>query len=244
MADTDNKTSVEDYIKAHPEEFKRVMLMSGDLAVRAVYADQLASLHDIHTKGCAKGSHNPSTHEPFASCTCGGARAHVVKLLQAQNAIRWQEMEALAEGTDNQRERYRDGLLPEDELLTIARAILFKGFGGLDIKRWATGHDRAKMLADLKHKPEDHTLYPDDLEFEVAETAELDAKEYDRLKQLRGAAEAAQVHPWLVRFETKVRVETSTHWVTCKVCGAELCRTSVKVTIPWAGRQLVREYAL
>lgn len=70
--------------------------------------------------------------------------------MRSDNLRTWLELEALKEGTENQRERYAAGFLPEDELTHLARAILFKGFG--EFRRWA-GRDRTAIGLGLKHVP-------------------------------------------------------------------------------------------
>src|SRR5277367_1555304 len=55
------------------------------------------------------------------------------------------EHEALKLGTDNQRERYAAGHLPQEELLALARESLFGSFK--DIQRW-----KALGYAEVNHK--------------------------------------------------------------------------------------------
>lgn len=152
------------------------------------------------------------------------------------------EIEALKEGTENQRERYAAGVLPEDELTHLARAILFKGFGDLALRRWAS-RDRDALGRQLKHRPLCDQQPTHDPIMETCEVDELSADEWRLLTRIREMAKAAALHPWLAP-DGKVEVTTSAHWATCQHCKAEAVRASAKVTIHWAGRQLVREYAL
>lgn len=167
----------------------------------------------------------------------------VVDQMRADNLRTWLELEALREGTENQRERYADRLLPEDELLALARTQMFASFVGLP--RWATGKAREQMERNFPHASNcAGTAGPDRYDFETAEATELEGNEFAALKRVRAAVSIVQQHPWLTRSAGRVTVETVTHWVTCRHCKAEVCRSSAKVSIEWAGRVLVREYAL
>lgn len=139
---------------------------------------------------------------------------------------------AAALGTRDQRERYAAGVLPEEELLALARAELFRRFAGL--KRWA-GRYRVTMGMMLKHAD---GCAESDLQFETTEVSELDGSEWATLTAIRELAAVA--HPWA----PEVAVVTMTHWVTCAGCKAESSRSVAKVSMTWAGRILVREYVL
>lgn len=149
------------------------------------------------------------------------------------------ELDALQEASENQQERYAAGMLPEDELLTIVRAELFKTLADTGVPRWNLSRERPAMAAKLRH--EGCTSAPM-LHYETTTADELYAGEWDTLRRVRTAATTISGHPWLRRGG--VVVEPLTHWVTCPVCGAEVCRSFAKVTISWATRTLVREYAL
>lgn len=156
--------------------------------------------------------------------------------------IRRAEELALANGTDNQRERYAAGLLPEDELLQLARPELFRQFPFL---RWAGSRDRDRMTRLFQHgklmgRPCDRD--PNALEFETCELGEITAEEWEMYKKFTTGQALTNKHHWL--DSGAVRIEPSQHWITCKQCGAETYKISVKVTIRWAGRDLVREYLL
>lgn len=156
--------------------------------------------------------------------------------LQVDNLTTWMELEALTLGTDNQRERYHAQLLPEDELTQLARDELFKVFG--DAPRW-----RALKKSEVQHY---HCLGADGrhVEFETADVGELAHDEWENLKLITELAGMAQGHEWLSRSDGKVTVQSQSHWATCTTCEAEICRSSAKVSIAWAGRILTREYAI
>ena len=160
--------------------------------------------------------------------------------LKQQNITTWLETEVLKAGTENQRERWAAQLLPEEEILTLARAELFKGF---DLPRWHTNEVRREMRTAIRHSSGQAcaTMFP---EFEVAEVGELDASAWDALKHLSMLVSTVNQHPWIGLTGEPVTLVTFSHWATCPVCGSEVVRSGSKVSIPWAGRTLVREFRL
>lgn len=146
------------------------------------------------------------------------------------------ELAVLEGASDNQRERYDAGLLPEDELLTLARAELFKAFDG--IPRWSWN----KHVRDLRHASDCATKDTSPA-YEQCDVGEVTATEWENLKLVTRAASETNHHPWLDRTGNCV-VEAAAHWLTCPTCKAEMYKVSAKVTIHWAGRALVREYNL
>lgn len=170
----------------------------------------------------------------------------VVAAMQDQNLITWLELEALKHGTENQRERHLANVLPEDELTQIARAVLFKDFGnirrpdGTELSRWAS-RNLSALGYSLKHRGDAHS-HPH-IDYEHCDLTESTADEWTTIKAVNQVAESLRHHPWLERGGM-VTVTTTTHWATCTVCQAEACKSSIKVSIAWAGRVLVREYAL
>lgn len=198
----------------------------------------LENTMDKCDKECGLVFHMTSGHHRL-DCALGKARIET----------EWLEHEALVLGTENQRERWRAGVLPEDELLQIARAELFKGFG--QFTRWHSNHGRREMLLGKRPAKHSATCTTRDYVtsawhylFEVADVAELDGPQWETLKQIQDAAEAVCVHPWMVRQGRRAEVESCTHWATCKECKAEVSRSVAKVSIPWAGHILVREFSL
>lgn len=163
--------------------------------------------------------------------------------LAMSNMTTWLETEALKSGTANQRERWAAQLLPEDEILQLARAELYKG---LDLNRWHNHDQRKYLRASLRHtKSYGGVLCSQPApEYEVAELAELGEHEWNNLKKLQAHVDGINDHPWLFRANQKATLSTFTLWATCPHCEAEICRSGAKVSIPWAGRTLVREYVL
>lgn len=160
--------------------------------------------------------------------------------LDTANLHTWLELEALKLGTDNQRERYAAQLLPEDELTALARTELFKVFG--DTHRW-----KAITKTEVKHSNTGHGCGGADgrhVTFETCDVGELAHDEWENLKLITQMVNLAQRHTWLVRSGGKVTIACQSHWASCATCESEVCRSSAKVSIEWAGRILTREYAL
>ena len=143
-------------------------------------------------------------------------------------------------GTDNQRERYAAGMLPEDELSQLARDELFKMLQGMP--RWAFSKMRESLARTFKHDRLCQMKTTGD--YEASELAELTHDEWARLKIIRETCEVIEKHPWLTNGRGKVSVRGTSHWFSCKHCSAEVVKSSVKVEIEWAGRTLTREYIL
>lgn len=171
---------------------------------------------------------------------------NTVDNMKADNLTTWLELEAVSLGSENQRERHMAGVLPDDELTALARTELFKGFG--EFRRWA-GRDRAGMRFALKHKtskanPTPCVVNQEAIELETDDATELGPDEWNTLKRIQSTVQAMKDHPWIHRGNCPVSIVSSTHWATCQICKSEMFRSSVKVTIHWAGRELTREYSL
>lgn len=162
--------------------------------------------------------------------------------IASDNLITWLETEALRQGTENQRERWREQLLPEDEILQLARAELFKGFA--EFKRWHSKDVRVELARAMLGKRHEHGCAFDPPEFEVVDVGELTAEQWDTFKRIGALADAVNMHPWMFRQKASATVTGFAHWATCLGCGLELSAAGAKVSIPWAGRTLVREFRL
>lgn len=155
-------------------------------------------------------------------------------------SVRAMELAALLRrGNDSQRERHAANLLPEDELTALARAELFDCFK--PFRRWA-GRDREALIGKIRHANWCGGVRH--IDTETTEVTEIGAEEWEALKQITTIADAQKTHPWLAYSIDPISILKSTHWATCSACKAEVCRSSAKITIRWAGRELVREYAL
>jgi hypothetical protein len=171
-------------------------------------------------------------------------------LAEVAQRARVLELETLAVrlGTTNQQERFAAGMLPEDELLALARAELFKPFELLamdGVKRW--GKDTKVKISEIRHErtcEEREDASPQAILFETCQAGELKHGEWETYRRFQTTRDIAAEHPWLARVARGVLLEPLAHFATCSVCQAEASRMSVKVTIHWAGRELVREYVL
>lgn len=172
----------------------------------------------------------------------------LIHQLQVANAVTFQETGAISLGTDNQRERWAAGVLPEDELLTLARGELFKGLA--EVPRWHSSEIRRELRAKLDKKkclcpglriPDPVHLSP---VYDVTVVGDLDAPEWERLKFIESAVKALASHDWIRAENRDPSITTFTHWATCPACENDVWLSGAKVTIPWAGRSLVREFRL
>ncbi len=149
------------------------------------------------------------------------------------------EEQATALGTTNQRARFAVGALPEIEILELARAELFRPLNGF--ARWA-GRDRERIGHDLQHANScsgarvSFDAETDDMAFDMK------AREWGVFKQIYAIVAGIQQHPWLAASGATILLVAN--WAQCSTCLAEAVRFSAKVTIRWADRDLVREYAL
>jgi hypothetical protein len=161
--------------------------------------------------------------------------------------IRELEAVALATGTDNQRERWAANALPDDELLALVRAELFRPFDG--VRRWTM-----ILPGQTRHAPECPN-WPNgairkaveaDYWFEggTAPAPALSHDEWESIKQLRERAERASDHAWVRASGGAFTVAPRWHQATCRRCGEITKRNSAAITVTWAGRVLVREYSL
>lgn len=162
----------------------------------------------------------------------------------ASDLITSMEAEAVKLGDDNQRERFAAGVLPEDELLFLARNELFRPFA--DMRRWSSsGRSGVNLTASaVHHERLCNAKDGSRVTFETTDASELGHDEWRTLKSLQELAHVVEVHPWMRRSGGKVTIQRHTHWATCDRCKAEAFRSSAKVSIEWAGRVLTREYAL
>ncbi len=166
----------------------------------------------------------------------------VLDNLAGNNLRTWLEIEALKLGTDSQRERWSHNVLPEQELLQLARAELFRGFEALE--RWS-GRDRLHLLTRLRHSHRgEPACSATSVSLSTEDVHELGPEPWKRLKAIHAATLGVRNHPWIIRSLAEISVESRTHVARCAACGASSSRSSTKVSIAWAGRKLVREFVL
>lgn len=165
----------------------------------------------------AEGVFQVTEYNPFIEGTRDQAEAR--KLLELR-------------GTANQLERHDAGLLPDDELLLLARTVLFAPFAGF--RRWV------KLApADLMHRRGCHG----DVTFTTRPAPDLDAGEWSMFKTIRDIVDEANDNV-LREHHTSGDVSIVEHVGDCQVCGAQVSAKSASIRIEWAGRPLSREYSL
>ena len=174
--------------------------------------------------------------------------------METTNRRIWLEHQALALGTENQRDRYTNGVLPYEELLALARAELFKVF---DAPRW-----RPLSYTVVAHKGDVITIGPpksycrgrvdiaSTLLYATDQTVPSTAIDHDAWERYRHVLRACEFlrtdHSWMIGLPptSSVRSAVYKHTARCVECDAEVTKLSVRVIIPWADHKLTREYAL
>jgi hypothetical protein len=166
----------------------------------------------------------------------------VAESLQIDNLALWQECEALALGTEDQRLRWGVGVLPSEELAVIARAELFGAFSG---------------FAKYNHMPVSAIAHPEDergvwtcarpqpITWITLATPVLSAREWETMGRINAALDVTNRHPWLAPSPMPAAtVATRIHKGTCRACERSAGETAALVTISWGGRMLSREFRL
>lgn len=129
-------------------------------------------------------------------------------------------------GTESQKARYAEGLLPGEERGNLIRDHLFKALE----KGW-TRYRKIKP-SDISHDDCDDE---DNISFEVVGADSLTADEYDRLRKIR-----AQIDNVPGATVTALK-----HTGCCTNCsGSTAVKASAKVEILFAGQTYTREYEL
>lgn len=144
-------------------------------------------------------------------------------------------------GTDNQRGRWNDGFMPEDELCHLAREAAFLPFDGLP-------RFQRLMVRDVPHEYDRHPGTTGLVTFATESLTSMTHDEYEAFRVLCAAADAA-VARWAFygehgrHFNVPV-LDPRAHVARCEDCGKSKQRNSVLVTVRWEGRELTREYGL
>jgi hypothetical protein len=184
--------------------------------------------------------------------TVNVTRLSDLELEELGNRHAWQEHETVRScGTFDQRTRWTECVLPEEELLGIARAELFRPFGMLEKRR-------PMVFADIPHPTDTRGVWtclqpvpkiPKDasalVTWETLPGPCLTQAEYRTLCRIHEIAAEVQGHPWMKGASAEaVSFEAREHRGTCKKCGGMTYERSALVTVLWAGRRLSREYVL
>lgn len=136
-------------------------------------------------------------------------------------------------GTGNQLERHLAGLLPEDELLSLVRHVLFGPFA--EYRRWVK-----LSPADLMHRRGCHGS----VVFTTHPAPDLMADEWEKYKAIRDAVHDVNERVLLPVHGVSAKVELVEHVGVCESCGNDCSAVAASIRIEWAGRPLSREYSL
>lgn len=154
------------------------------------------------------------------------------------------QLEALAAelGNEEQRTLFSAGRLPEEDLLTLARAELFRPLAAMP--RWA-GRDWSKVEQAIAHSGRCWELTSPEALYlhDTAPIKALTLHQWDQQAVIHRAAAEIRRHRWIQNDESVVVVDT-TNTATCHQCSGSACRHVIRVSVAWAGRSLVREYVL
>ena len=141
-----------------------------------------------------------------------------------------------AYGSENQHERWAAGLLPESELLSLARWELFAAFASFP--RWVKLEG-----TDLRHARSCPSGGYGSVSFATHKPSTLTHDEWAVFKKITAAVSAANNGP-LVRYGVQATAELVEHVGRCNSCDGSLSGRAASIRITWAGRPLSREYTL
>lgn len=137
-------------------------------------------------------------------------------------------------GDKNQKERYYAGLLPEEELLAVARRVLFAPMS--QFRRYSKIVER-----DIKHDDTCGVGAP--VQFFTREVADgISGQEWHDYRKLHDVVTASWQEMPSGTHAVVTIVEHVGHCLDCN--HRETVRRAAGVRITWAGHELVREYAL
>jgi hypothetical protein len=155
---------------------------------------------------------------------------------RAQRAKRQERASWLAEwGTESQRARDAEGLLPQDELRDAIREWLFASLAGQQRYRRLTA-------GDVSHS--DYCDEDCEVSYSVTDVEGLTVDEYETLTKIR-----ALVSQDTARLADRATVTARCHlaWPACEPAETDdytVTRASAHVLVEYAGYKLSREYAL
>lgn len=165
----------------------------------------------------------------------------VAQRVDYDNLCVWQETEALAIGTSSQRARWQNGCLPDEELLLLVRAELFRPFA-LVPRRSRKGPAAIQHDGDMAACAVDGAI---PVRWSIDDDPELSDGHWATLQRILTGCEEARRHAWLRHAPpTCVRVAVRGHHGECLTCHGTFSEIAAMVEIEWAGRHLTREYVL
>jgi hypothetical protein len=136
-----------------------------------------------------------------------------------------------AHGSESQRQRYAERLLPKEELWSGIRAQLFAALGSL--RRY-----NRLQAPDVNHGEDCYGNC--EISYSADAVDELDAVGYERLQQIRALVAG-------VELEFTIRPRIHRAWPACESEDTDdltIVRHSALISIEFAGQTLSREYAL
>lgn len=166
-------------------------------------------------------------------------------------------------GTAEQLERFKAGVLPEEELCTLARGELFKRFEALP--RWNSRSNRRSAslhMTDVRHDADcgyrkgEHEPFDmwalrlkanGAVRFETTAASEMSASDFAKFKAICAlVSRVNQELPAVTKLDNPTPFEAvpKTHWATCTMCAREELRHTALISVHWAGRTLSREYRI
>jgi hypothetical protein len=165
--------------------------------------------------------------------------------LTYQNICVWQENEALARGTVNQRQRWNSGCLPEAELRLLARTELFQPFA-LCPRRTRKGPSAIPHPTDAGGtwlcSAINGTIA---VAWATRPDPELSETQWQTVQRLQSGCDEVRRHPWMSMSQpTAVRFTVREHRGECTTCHQQTSENAALLEIDWAGRTLSREYML
>lgn len=159
---------------------------------------------------------------------------NLIEQMKSDNLKGWLEGEAYQLLTPEQQSRSDAGQLAEPELLHVAREELFAQVIEARWKplRWGDiVHAKGCQAEETRRRP---GIIPMDVKTFKSNSPHALS---DALYLLRS-------HPWLMAQGADPRFTTVEHRISCRECSASVARSSVSISVPFAGRMLTREYAL
>lgn len=160
----------------------------------------------------------------------------VVEKLRGDNLRAYLEQTAISRGDASQQERYAAGVLPDAELVGLARTELFDPF--------VIFPKRIKMKAEWIQHHRPHDILLETVAFATAPLATFDPETWKTIKRFDKVVEIATAHPWMTAAGATFTLEAREHTAQCTICKATRRQRSVLISTEWAGRPLSREYAL
>lgn len=159
-----------------------------------------------------------------------------LELEQRGNLRAWQERESLAKGTFHDRQRWRDGCLPDMDLVRIAGAEIFRP---LDMLPRFDPHDSVYRAVHA------HCGGGDVAPWAVKADPTLNDRQWRTYMAILSGCDQIRSHYWLCASPKDfMRVEICEYRIRCAPCDISKSELVVRIEIDWADRLLSRAYVL